>query len=133
MKRFVLLLSLLTFVISVHADLDEIPGPELTQEGLPAPARWLALRYDQPPLRLLAICTKSEMRSPYERIARRLRASLDVRYTSPTNGDMINHINDKWIEASNHPTAEELGRAVRQSVIDTFDANGHAPYDVVLT
>jgi hypothetical protein len=122
--------------------LDSVPGPSLTTVGLPAPATWPLPRYSQP-LRMLALTSKSSADTVYQRLARRLRASLDVRYLSGWNGgDDIYHVNDKWIEPQGNPTREELAAYTRKVALDTLTAAaaphplsslpaGEGVYDVV--
>ncbi len=109
--------------------LEEVPGPVLSQEGIPAPATWPALRYEQP-LRILAITSKGNSAAAYQRIARRMRASLDLRYLG--GGDDIYHVNDKWIEPKDNPTAQELREYTVKVIRDTVSAAAAEPrYEVI--
>jgi hypothetical protein len=109
--------------------LECVPGP-LVSDGLPAPATWPTWEPDEA-LRILVITGKGDFLSPYQRIARRLGASLDVRHL---NGpDAIYHVNDKWIEPETQaPTNAELTRYAEQVVLDTL-AKPNTPlrYDIV--
>ncbi len=109
--------------------LDPVPGPSLTSSGLPAPATWPALRHDRP-LRLLVLTAKTESTGVYQRIARRLRATWEVRYLG--GGDDIYHVNDKWIEPQANPTGKELEAYTRKVILDTANAAAaKKQYDVV--
>lgn len=109
--------------------LDSPPGPTVTTAGLPGPATWTLLRHDRP-LRLLAVVGKNAADAAYMRIARRMRASLDVRYLG--GGDDIYHVNDKWIEPQANPNAKELTEYTRKIILDTLtSAAAKGSYDVV--
>jgi len=109
--------------------LDNIPGPSVITTGAPACALWPAVRYERP-LRLLAVGWKGGSIADLQRIARRLRASLEVRYLG--GGDDRYHVNDKWIEPSDNPTLEELTKAGVHNVVDALSApDGKLPYDVI--
>lgn len=137
-----LLALLVALVLAVRADaqdllvpgpaLDSVPGPFLTTTGLPAPATWPALRHAQA-LRMLVLISKGRSTAEYSRIARRLRATWEVRYFSGWNGgDDIYHVNDKWIEPQGNPTREELAAYARQVILDTVtQAAPKKAYDVV--
>jgi len=60
-------------------ELDEVPGPAIDLEHTPEPATWPAVCY-QRPLRLMAILRKRESAAAYQQIARRLRASRELRF-----------------------------------------------------
>ena len=98
--------------------LDEVPGPSLATQGLPAPARWPMLRYERP-LRILALTDMTSSTAGYQRIARRMRSELDVRYLG--GGMDIYHVNDKWIEPQKDPTPKELADLTRQRAIEATD------------
>jgi len=89
--------------------LDDVPGPVIDQSALPAPAQWQALRYDRP-LRMLAVCGKGSL-APWQRVARRMRSTIVFRYYGQA-GDAIYHVNDKWIEPKDTPTADELNACI---------------------
>ena len=109
--------------------LESVPGPSYSTEGVPAVATWPMLRYDKP-LRVLAIGAKTGTAAEWQRICRRMRATLDVRYLG--GGDDRYHVNDKWIEPSDNPTAEELAKYGVKVVVDTLNpAGGTLPYDVI--
>ena len=110
-------------------ELDGVPGPAVDLAGLPPAATWPAMRYEHP-LRLLAILDKRESAAPYQRIARRLHASLELRYIAV--GDDRYHVNDKWIEPSDHPTMEELIAQSKKTVVESIEfAGDKRPYDVI--
>jgi hypothetical protein len=110
-------------------ELDEVPGPAVDVEHTPEPATWPAARY-QRPLRLMAILGKGESAAAYQRIARRLRASLELRYLAV--GDDRYHVNDKWIEPSGDPTMEELIAESRKMAFRSIEpVGGRWPCDVL--
>lgn len=109
--------------------LEDVPV-RLPDTDLPAPATWPSWQPEEP-LRILVITGKGDFLSPYQRIARRLGATLDVRYL---NGpDAIYHVNDKWIEPETQPpTIAELTRHAEKVVLDTLATlNSPSQYDVV--
>ena len=108
--------------------LEDVPAPRLA-DGLPAPAQWPLLRHDAQ-LRACAIISKNRPLAVYQRICRRIRASLDVRYTN--DGDARYHVNDKWIEPQGDPTNEELTAHCQQLVREALQPiRGARPFDVV--
>ena len=110
-------------------ELDEVPGPVIDPDHMPEPATWPVVRY-QRPLRLTAILGKGESAAAYERIARRLRASLEIRYLAA--GDDRYHVNDKWIEPSGDPTMEELIAESRKIAFRSIEpVDGRWPCDVL--
>lgn len=109
-------------------ELDAVPGPVIDASNLPAAATWLVARYEHP-LRLLAILDKGESAAPYQRIARRLRASLELRYIAA--GDDRYHVNDKWIEPSDNPTLKELVAESRKIANESIAPAGPRTYDVI--
>ena len=109
--------------------LDPVPGPAITSANLPAPATWPILRYERP-LRILAILSKRQSTAPLQRIARRMRASLEIRYVG--GGDDRYHVNDKWIEPKGDPTKDELLEFGTRLVLDATSFEGdRPPYDVI--
>jgi len=109
--------------------LEEVPGPVVQPAGWPGPATWPARRYAEP-LRLLAITGKGTSAAPYLRLARRLRASLDLRYLGGSFD--LYHVNDKWIEPQANPTEAELKDYSLKVIRDTVRAAAaDRRYDVI--
>jgi len=110
-----------------------VPGPQVIRQGQPEMATWHALRYERP-VRMLAILDKRTAAAPMQRIARRLRARLELRYISRGGGaDEIYHVNDKWIEPKENPTRKELHAYAEQQVVGTLKEVGRSmSFDVVM-
>ncbi len=141
-RIFLLVALFLLSAMPITASPWPVPGPQLepvfsptnSTAGLPAPACWPVLRYERP-LRCLVQLSKTggSWVSRYERVTRRLRASLDVQYTDDAGFDVY-HVFDKWndIEPKGHPTeAEVTRRALGEMEKAIARRNGHSPYDVV--
>ncbi len=110
--------------------LDVVPGPIVEPAGRPEVASWPVLRYKKP-VRILVVLDKRSSAGPFLRIARRLRAVLEIRYLT-RGSNAIYHVNDKWIEPKENPTREELAAYSQQVVLDTFRVEeGRCPYDVI--
>ena len=78
----------------------------------------------------MAILGKGESAAAYQRIARRLRANLELRYLAA--GDDRYHVNDKWIEPSGDPTMEELIAESRKIAFRSIEpVDGRWPCDVL--
>lgn len=105
----------------VGPELEDVPGPAIDRAGLPAAAAWPAIRYERP-MRLMAIVDKRHSAAAYQRIARRLRAVLEIRYLAA--GDDRYHVNDKWIEPNDPPTMDELIAASKRLVIQSIAMPG---------
>jgi len=111
--------------------LDDVPGPVIDQSGLPAPAQWPVVRYDRS-LRMLAVVGKGSL-APWQRVARRMRSTIEFRYVGQA-GDAIYHVNDKWIEPKNNPTADELNAYVAKVAAESLaPKNGQPPADVIFS
>jgi hypothetical protein len=113
--------------------LEPIPTLAAPTTGLPAPATWPVLRHERR-LRFLAVLQQREHAAPYQRIARRCNAALELGF-QPSEGkqgpDPINtlsHTNDKWIEASKDPSAQEVADHATVRLRETLAAG---TYDVV--
>ncbi len=103
------------------------PRAEAGPAEVAAPAMW---RHERP-LSLLVFSGKNGSLASYQRIARRLRATLSVRYTD-IGGDSIYHVNDKWIEPKDNPTADELAARVAELAGDALKLrDGRPPADVI--
>ena len=140
---FRLLAALLVLLagITVHAEavstiprpgprLEPVPGPEKSTVGVPEVASWPVARYERP-LRLLAILRKSESAAPYQRIARRLRATLALRYLGEGEDFYRYHVNDKWIEPSDNPTLKELVAELRKVAGASISTSDPRTFDVI--
>ena len=122
-------LALPAVVQAAGPALEAVPGPMVDTAGLPAPVAWPAVRHEQP-LRLLAILEKNQSAAAFQRIARRMRATLELRYLAA--GDDQYHVNDKWIEPAGNPTLPELIAASRKIAIEaTAMAGPNRAYDVI--
>jgi hypothetical protein len=89
------------------------------------------LRYEAP-LRILAV-TDHASTAAYQRIARRLRSTIEFRYEGKA-GDSIYHVNDKWIEPQKNPTPAELDDYVRNVARESLGPrNGKPPADVIFS
>jgi hypothetical protein len=123
---FIIILSInMANSVSVGPRLDEGTGTVVITTGLPVSATWPILRYEKP-LRVLVVASKGASIATYQRVCRRMRAELDVRYIG--GGDDIYHVNDKWIEPQKDPTYQELKDATINGAIN---AVGSA-YDVII-
>ena len=108
--------------------LEDVPAPRLA-DALPVPAQWPLLRHAAQ-LRACVIIGKNRPLAVYQRICRRIQASLDVRYTN--DGDARYHVNDKWIEPQGDPTNEELTAYCQQLIRESLQpVSGLRPFDVV--
>jgi hypothetical protein len=113
--------------------LDETPGAVAPDANLPAPAPWPVLRYERP-LRMLAVAGKRQPVTDLQRIARRMRSRIEFRYTGGRDvGMAIYHVNDKWIEPKENPTAEELSAYSIEVVREALRVlpDGRPPADVI--
>jgi len=109
----------------------EIPQPEAGRRDWPAAAVWPAMRH-QRPLRLLVVAEKRNAMGPYQRIARRLRATLRFVYVGVS--DLVEyHVNDKWIEPKENPKREELRQAILAAALEALAVrDGRPASDVIL-
>jgi hypothetical protein len=110
--------------------LEDLPGPVVDSAKLPAPARWPVLRYERP-LRMLAVVGQIQL-APYQRIARRMRSTLEVCYEGPA-GDGIYHVDDKWIEPKDNPTPKELDEFIKKVAHEAVAPRKGTPADVIFT
>ena len=115
--------------------LEEVPALAAPADGVPAAATWPLVRHERR-LRLLAVLNLQQSAAPYQRIARRCRAALDLAFTAHAPGGVpddistLAHTNDKWIEASKDPTAKEVAdHAVRRR--QALLATAAGKYDAV--
>jgi len=115
--------------------LEEVPTLAAPVEGLPAPATWPVRRYERR-LRMLAVIGLQHAAAPFQRIARRCHASLDLIVAVDTGGGTpddittLAHTNDQWIEAKEKPSVKEVADhadRVRQEVL----ASAAGRYDVI--
>jgi hypothetical protein len=93
--------------------LEEVPTLAAPVEGLPAPATWPVLRHERR-LRMLAVVGIQQAAAPFQRIARRCNASLDLILAVDTGGGTpddittMAHTNDQWIEANKNPSVKKV-------------------------
>jgi len=113
--------------------LEMLPAPSAPTTGLPAPATWPVLRHERR-LRFLAVLQQREHAAPYQRIARRCNAALELSF-QPSEGkhgpDPINtlsHTNDKWIEVSKDPSAQEVADHAKARLRERLAARTSLPY-----
>lgn len=107
-------------------------GPQLAVVPAPSPSAvpaWPALRHARPLHLMLIVSTRQEL-GAYLRIARRANAVLDTRYA--TTGDVIYHVNDKWIEPKDNPTSAELDANSRMVILDSLRAAVPGNPDAIL-
>jgi len=107
-----------------------VPGCQIHTPNRPQAATWAEVRYAEP-VRILGILDKGQSAAALQRIARRLRAVLELRYLC-RGGDEIYHVNDKWIEPKDNPTRDELREYAEEVVLDSLrDAARSKAFDVV--
>lgn len=115
--------------------LETVPSPVAPTAGLPAPATWPVLRHERR-LRFLAILDQRDQAAPYQRIARRLNASLELGFLAgegkqgPDAIYTLSHTNDKWIEAAKDPSAQEVADHARVRLREALAAG---TYDAVFS
>ena len=119
--------------LSPKLALEEVPCAAVPTEGVPEPAAWPAARPERR-MRFLAVVAQREAASPYQRIARRCGASLEL-----LNGIwgknideifLLAHTNDKWIEAKKDPSVEEVTERANLAKHETL-ASAAGRFDVV--
>lgn len=111
--------------------LESVPGPVVAPTTWPAPAQWTPLRYSHP-LRALALVSRYDSLAGLQRVCRRMRASLDVRFISLWEIYGADpHLLDMWEQRGN-PTADETrARNLRLATEALALHEGAPPYDVV--
>ena len=99
----VFLLSAMSMTIAGHT-LEAVPG-WTHDTATPAAATWPALRHQGTPLRIQVISNTEAGINGYQRIARRLHATLETYYLLARFDHY--HVHDAWIEPKGSPTDKE--------------------------
>jgi hypothetical protein len=115
--------------------LEPVPMPTATTVDLPEPASWPMPRHEHR-LRFFAVLQQTERASPYQRLARRCNAALDLGFL-PRAGRhgtdsiyALSHTHDKWIEADKNPSAQDVVDEAHGRVREAI-ASGR--YDVIFS
>lgn len=115
--------------------LEAVPLMVAPATSLPAPATWPMGRHERR-LRFFAVLDLRERAAPYQRIARRCNAGLELAFLAPGSDRgtdailTLSHTHDKWIEAAKDPSPNEVAEVALQQVRDAL-AGGK--YDVVFS
>ena len=124
----IILLAGTIIPITGHA-LEAVPGWS-DDPALPAAATWPALRHLGTPLRIQVISDTEAGINAYQRIARRLHATLDTYYL--LQGFDHFHVHDSWIEPKGSPTEKEAFDKSWELALSSLNLqDGKPPTDVL--